>query len=380
MRRGVSLRRCWAIAKKELVHMRRDRASLGMALVMPLVLLLVFGYAVNTDVEHLPTAVWDQSQSKASRELVAAFQASRVFAVCCEAQGYRDVQARLDAGQIKAALIVPPDYATRLEEGRPVRVQVLLDGSDPTAARTALSAAHLVVQHQAALLQQAALRKDGVLHPERLLDVETRVLYNPAMTSVVFNIPGLIGVILQNVTVLLTAFSLVREKERGTMEQLIVTPIRRMELMLGKLAPYVGIGLFSFSAVLATGVWWFGVPVKGSVALLCVLGLLFLVTTLAIGLLISTVAKTQLEAVQLTFALLLPSILLSGFVFPRETMPWLIRAIGELIPITHFLVILRGIFLKGVGMDVLWKPTLILCGFAVLFCGLAVWRFRKTLG
>jgi len=366
--------------KKELLHIRRDRASLGIALVMPLGLLLLFGYAINTDVERLPTAVWDQSQSKASRELIAAFQASRAFDIRYTAASYRDIQALLDAGAVKAALVVPPDYAARLAEGHPAKVQVLLDGSDPTAARTAFSAAQLIVQHHARAVQEARMAKEGLGRLAVLIEAETRVFYNPDMDSAVFNIPGLIGLILQNVTALLTAFSLVREKERGTMEQLIVTPVRPVELIVGKLTPYVAIGLFSFIVVVATGVLWFGVPVKGSVSLLIGLGMLYLVAILAVGMLISTVAKTQLQAMQMTFVFILPSILLSGFIFPRETMPWPIYAFGELIPLTHFLVILRGIFLKGVGLDVLWPETLVLCAFTLLFCGLAVLRFRKRLG
>ena len=211
------------------------------------------------------------------------------------------------------------------------------------------------------------------------VQLESRMLYNPNMDSVLFNIPGLIGLILQNVTVLLTAFALVREKERGTMEQLMVTPIKPVELILGKLIPYVIIGLLSFILVVLAGIYWFGVPLKGSFALLFILGLLFSITSLSIGILISTVAQTQLQAMQMAFVVILPSILLSGFIFPRETMPVFIQWLGGIIPLTYFVIILRGIFLKDSSITSLWSETLILAVFTVLICVIAVLRFRKKL-
>lgn len=374
-----SFQRFLAILKKEFLQIRRDPASFGIGLAMPLLLLLLFGYAINTDVEHLSTAVWDQSKSKMSRDLTAKFQVSRYFDIRYEVSGYKELQDLMDAGKIKAGLVFPPDFAYRLEENREAKVQILLDGTDPTAARTALSAAQMIAQNKALAVQEEFLKKQGMSEIRLPVQAEPRVLYNPDMDSTVFNIPGLIGLILQNVTALLTAFSLVREKERGTMEQLVATPVRPVELILGKLFPYVAIGLFSFTLVLLTAVLWFGVPVKGSFTLLLALGLLFLVTTLAIGMLISTVAKTQLQAMQMAFAIILPSVLLSGFIFPRETMPLWIQGLGGMLPLTYFLMILRGIFLKGVGLEYLWRETLVLSGFAVLICAVAVLRFRKRL-
>jgi len=284
----------------------------------------------------------------------------------------------LELLHVKIAIIVPPDFSKKLARKEKAKVQVLIDGTDPNVARTALATAQLVARAYGGRLQ-------AELTPAALagsmpggLEAETRVLYNPEMKSLVFNIPGLIGLIMQNVTAMLTAFAMVREKERGTMEQLVVTPIRPGELILGKLIPYVGIGLFSFTLVLLVGINWFGVPVQGSLTLLFLLSLLFLVTTLAIGLLISTLAQTQLQAMQLTFLLILPSILLSGFIFPRETMPWVIQGIGGLFPLTYFLIILRGIFLKGLSIAYLWQETLILSAFALLLCIMAMARFRKT--
>ncbi|WP_096181794.1 ABC transporter permease, partial [Effusibacillus lacus] len=344
-----------------------------------LLLLLLFGYAINTDVDHIPTGVWDQSKSKQSREMIAKFQVSHYFDIKYDVASMEELEELMDAGDIRAALVFPPDYAYQIEQNSPVDIQILLDGSDPTAARTALSSAQMITQNQALNLQESFLKKQGFDEVKLPIQAQSRVMYNPDMDSTVFNIPGLIGLILQNVTALLTAFAMVREKERGTMEQLVVTSVRPVELILGKLVPYVLIGLFSFLLVLMTAIFWFGVPVKGSVTLLIALGLLFLVTTLAIGMLISTIAKTQLQAMQVAFAIILPSVLLSGFIFPRETMPLVIQWIGGIIPLTYFLMILRGIFLKGVSLAYLWQETLTLTGFAFLICTVAVMRFRKKL-
>lgn len=256
---------------------------------------------------------------------------------------------------------------------------MLIDGSDPNIARTASSNAQLIVQNNAITIQEERMQKQGLGPMEPAVELDTRVLFNPNMESIVFNIPGLIGLIMQNVTMILTAFSLVREKERGTMEQLIVTPIRPLELLLGKITPYVFIGFFSFCLVLLLGTAWFGVPVKGSAALLVSLSVLFLVTTLTLGIFISTVARTQLQAMQIAFAFILPSVLLSGFMFPRETMPVVIQWLGGIVPLTYFLEILRGIFLKGVGLEALWKDMIGMVVFFLLMISVAILRFRKKI-
>ncbi|QDS37775.1 ABC transporter permease [Brevibacillus brevis] len=371
--------RYWSVVKKEVIQIKRDRPSLAIALVMPLMLLFLFGYAVNTDVNDIQMAVWNQSPSAASRELVDQFVNTRVFEVAAHVSGYEEIEAMLDDGSVNVALIIGPDYTRKRDRNEPVDVQMLINGSDPNIARTATSQAQLIVQHQAITLQEIKLQKQGMGELEQPLGLDTRVLFNPNMESIVFNIPGLIGLIMQNVTMILTAFSLVREKERGTMEQLIVTPIRPLELMLGKITPYVGVGLFSFCLVLLVGTYWFGVPVKGSISLLVTLSVLFLVTTLLLGIFISTVAKTQLQAMQMAFAFILPSVLLSGFMFPRDSMPLVIQWLGGLVPLTYFLEILRGIFLKGVDIDALWKDVVGMSSFCLLILTVAILRFRKKI-
>ncbi|UFJ39841.1 ABC transporter permease [Brevibacillus humidisoli] len=374
-----SLSRYLAIVKKEIIQIKRDKPSLGIALVMPLMMLFLFGYAVNTDVDQLATAIWDQSKSPDSRELVRHFTNTEVFQVVSYVSGYDELEGMIDSGSARVGIVIPPDYANKRDNDLPVSVQLLIDGSDPNIARTAASNAQLIVQNQAISIQERKLQREGLGELELPLTVESRVLFNPDMKSIVFNVPGLIGIIMQNVTMILTAFSLVREKERGTMEQLVVTPIRPLELLLGKITPYVFVGSFSFCIVLLLGTFWFGVPIKGSLPLLVILSILFLITTLTLGIFISTVANTQLQAMQVAFAFILPSVLLSGFMFPRETMPFLIKWLGGLVPLTYFLEILRGIFLKGVDLTALWQDTLGMMIFCVLIITLAILRFRKQI-
>ncbi|MFY0544347.1 ABC transporter permease [Brevibacillus sp. H7] len=373
------LSRYLSVVKKEIIQLKRDKPSLRIALLMPILLLVLFGYAVNTDVDHIATTVWDQSQTSESRELIRNFVNTEYFEVISYANSYREIEQMIDDGRADVAIVIPPDYANKRDNDQPVSVQMLINGSDPNIARTAAANAQLIVQSKAFSIQETRLEKQGLGELELPLELRTRVLFNPNMKSIVFNIPGLIGLIMQNVTMILTAFSLVREKERGTMEQLIVTPIRPLELMLGKITPYVFIGFASFCVVLSLGTYWFGVPLKGSLWLLVCLSVLFLISTLTLGIFISTIAKTQLQAMQMAFAFILPSVLLSGFMFPRDTMPVVIQWLGGIVPLTYFLEILRGIFLKGVGLDALWKDTLGMLSFFVLIISVAILRFRKRI-
>ena len=369
-----------AVLKKEFIHIRRDRASLIMAIAMPIVMLLIFGYAINTNVEHLPTVVWDQAQTADSRELITSIRNTQYLDPDNFVQGYKQIEGYLDSGKARAAVIIPPDFGKKIQGKKQASVQVLVDGSDPTVARAVMSAVQMLGLNKSLQLQSERLVALGTATDmEMPLNLETRVWYNPDMKSMVFNIPALIGLILQNVIAILTSFSIVREKESGTMEQLVVTPIRSLELLLGKLLPFVFIGFVSLSLILATGIFWFGVVPQGSILLLVLLSTIFLVTILAIGLLISSIARTQLQAMQMTFILLLPSILLSGFIFPRETMPKLLQILGGLFPLTYFLKIVRGIFLKGVGIQYLWQDTLTLCAFAIIFLAIAAKKFKKNL-
>lgn len=374
-------RRLWAIVRKEFIQIKRDPPSLVIVFVMPVMMLLIFGYAVNTDVNHMPLAVCDQDNTRESRLLAENLVTTGYFDLDFQVSDPRQLQALLDGGQAKAGLIIPPDYSRSLSRGEVAQAQFLVDGSDPLVARTAISTAELVGRYRSQQLRMTELASRGASLPAGpAIDLRTRAWYNPGLESIKFNIPGLLGLVMQNITIMLTAFALVRERERGTLEQLMVTPIRGMELMAGKLIPYIVIAFADMMLILCFGVYWFKVPVAGSIPLLMALTFLFLVFALGLGIFFSTVARTQLQAMQMTMMFILPSVLLSGFIFPRSSMPVIIQYMGYLIPMTYFLEILRGIMLKGVGIQYLWKDVIPLAVFGAGIVVMASWRFRKQVG
>ncbi|MEW6446902.1 MAG: ABC transporter permease [Bacillota bacterium] len=379
MKGKMRLMRLWAVVKKEVLHIKRDRPSLIISFMLPVMMLFLFGYAVTMDVDEIKTAVLDGDRTRASRELIAAFSASGYFKITAYPVSRREVEKLITGGRVKASLVIPAGYSRTLARGDAAPVQFIIDGSDSTIARTALQAGELVAGAYSRRLKLAAINKSGKILPPAGVDLRARVWYNPNMESARFFIPGLIGLIMQNITVMLTAFALVRERERGTLEQLIVTPVRPAELVIGKLIPYVVIAFIDVSVIFLVGTYWFGVGVAGNVLLLAVLALFFLLGALGLGLLISTVTRTQLQAMQATMGLILPSVLLSGFVFPREAMPAVIRWLGNFIPLTYFLEVLRGIILKGAGPDVLSVQAAFLVAFGCGTLMLAALRFRKTL-
>jgi ABC-2 type transport system permease protein len=375
----MNLQRYWSIVKKEFIQIKRDKASFGIAIGMPVMMMLLFGYAVATQLEHISTVVLDQSRTAESRELVRSFQNTLYFDIKEQLNSMEAVEQSISSGKAHAALVIPPDYSTELLNMERPEVQLIIDGSDPTTARTAFSSGMMAGERHG----MKVMAELGEKLPQKAqisgVEVSTRVLYNPSLRNQNFTIPGLVGLIMQNITVLLTAFALVRERERGTIEQLIVTPIKSSELILGKLTPYVLIGFLDFLFSLALGMLWFQVPIRGSIGLLIFLGAGFVICALAIGILISTISKTQLQAMQLSFLIILPSVLLSGFVFPREAMPQIIQWLGYAMPLTYFLNILRGIITKGVGMEYLIKDVAMLFGLGVFLLSLSVVRFRKKL-
>jgi ABC-2 type transport system permease protein len=375
----MNFQRYWSIVKKEFIQIKRDKASFGIAIGMPVMMMLLFGYAVATQLEHISTVVLDQSRTAESRELVRSFQNTLYFDIKEQVNSMEAVEQSISSGKSHAALVIPPNYSTELLNKERPQVQLIIDGSDPTTARTAFSSGMMAGERYGMKFMEEL----GEKLPQKTqiggVEVSTRVLYNPSLRNQNFTIPGLVGLIMQNITVLLTAFALVRERERGTIEQLIVTPIKSSELILGKLTPYVLIGFLDFLFSLALGMLWFQVPIRGSLSLLIFLGAGFVICALAIGILISTISKTQLQAMQLSFLIILPSVLLSGFVFPREAMPQIIQWLGYAMPLTYFLNILRGIITKGVGMEYLIKDVAMLFGLGAFLLGLSVARFRKKL-
>lgn len=365
------LRGLLAIIYKEFLQVRRDPGT-RIVFLIPCIQTIIFGFAINMDVQHLPTAVYDMDRSVESRELIAQFGNTGTFDIVTYVDSRDALQREVTAGRAKVAVLVPQDYSARVLANEPARVQVLIDGSDSTVANNAMLSAQSI--GQARSLRSAGFR-------ERALPVEirTHTLYNPNLESSRFYVPGLVGTILQLVTVTLTAFAIVRERERGTLEQLSVTPVSRYALVIGKLVPYALIGFIQTILVLALMRFVFGVEVEGSRILLFLLSSLFLVPALALGILISTFARNQGEALQLSMLIMLPSILLSGFAFPRETMPLPIYCIGALMPLTYYLQILRGIILRGAEFAMLWQQTAALAAFAVGLVTLSALRFKKRI-
>jgi drug efflux transport system permease protein/drug efflux transport system ATP-binding protein len=362
----------WAILTKEIIHIRRDPAT-RFVLAIPLIELLLFGYAIDTDVKNVPTVVFDLNRDAESRELVKEFENTRYFRIVGDVHSDEELRTAIVSGRAKVGIKIPPDYSTNLVNGRQARVQVQIDGSESTTALQVLNSSQ-----QIGFLK--SLRREGLSVDQFSIDIRPRLLFNPNLESVNFFVPGLIGIILQLVTVFLTAFAIVRERERGTLEQLLVTPVSKGGLILGKLLPYTAIGFGQTGLVLLVMVFLFGVPVNGSVALLLLLSGVFLVPALGIGIVISTFAKNQGEAMQMSLMSMLPSFLLSGFVFPRESMPTVIYLISLFIPATYYLEILRGIILRGAGIAVLWDEALVLVGFGIFFMVLSALRFKKHLG
>ena len=367
-----------SIAWKEFVQMRRDRATLVMVLGIPVMQLLLFGYAIRQDVRNLPTTVFDQSRTQESRELVQRFPATGNFAMRGAVRTSAEALARSDAGRARAAIVIPEDYARRLKAAQPATVQVLIDATDPSASQSAIGAAQLVGQRTNVRLLER--RAGGIVSDARPpLDVRVRPLFNPALKSALFIVPGIMGMILSNILIVITAMSIVREREFGTFEQLIVTPLTGGEIMIGKMLPYVLVGLVQISAVLVFGHVLFGVPVRGSLPLMYAGSLVFIVANLGLGLFISTLARAQAQAMQASFFFLLPNVLLSGFMFPREAMPTFARDLGLLLPLTYYLQFMRGIILKGVGIGELWSQLAMLAGFALLYFTFSTLRFHKQL-
>mgnify|MGYP003338161863 FL=1 len=375
-----------AMLLKEFSHIRREPATIFFMLVVPVMQTVIFGYAIQQEIEHIPTVVYDLDGRQQARELIDSFRNTRSFEATETAYDDESFRRALVSGRAKVGIRIPPDYSDRLLRGKQVAVQVLIDGSDSQVANTALHAAQLLgvslslkITRPFAESLAAVPSRDPSGHAVMPIEMRPRLLYNPDLESSHFFVPGLVGIILQLVTLFLTSFAIVRERELGTLEQLFVTPVGRLGLLLGKLVPYACIGTLETLIVLTVMVYLFGVPIHGSLFLLMGLSSLFIVCALGLGLLVSTVARTQLQAMQFAFLLMLPTVLLSGFMFPRSEMPFPIYVVSFAIPATYFLEILRGIILRGADLlDLIPQVIgLILCCFAVLSISLA--RFRKQL-
>jgi ABC-2 type transport system permease protein len=372
--------RLLALVRKEFIQIRRDPRTLGLALGIPIMQLFLLGYTATNDVRNVPLAVYDQDRGPAARALLDAYRSADYFKLSFEAASEEELQALIDGNQAKAGLIIPPGYTQQVKGSGSAQVAFVLDGSDPTAASTSLAAAQLIGQeHATQVLAERLARRGQALSLQMPVEVRTQVWYNPDLVSAYFFIPGLFGVILYAITSVLTASAIVRERERGTIEQLIVTPIRRWELVLGKLIPYIVLAFIDTITVLAIGSWWFRVPVRGDIGLIMALSGLFLVTGLGIGLLASTLANTQQEAMLMVFATLLPTLFLSGYIFPLQAMPEVLQWLSHFVPLKYYLTIIRSLLVKGVDAGALQTEIIALAVFGVVIMTAAALRFRKRL-
>jgi ribosome-dependent ATPase len=376
-----------AILLKEFAHLKRQRSTLFFIFLVPVLQTLIFGFAINVEIEHIPTVVRDLDGGQEARDLTEALRSSRTFKLLDPVYDEESFRRSLTSGRAKVGVVIPPDYSERLIKGQQADIQVLIDGSDSTVATAALNGANLLGMSRSLAITKTTLEA-GRAAPARgphgeaaqPLEVRSRLLFNPDLKSAYFFVPGLVGIIMQMVTVFLTAFSVVREREMGTLEQLFVTPVGRSGLLLGKLVPYAIVGFIETLIVLVVMVYLFGVPINGNMVLLLGLCLMFLVCALGLGLMISTVAKTQMGAIQAAFLVMFPSVLLSGFMFPRSEMPLPIYLLSYGIPVTYFLEILRGIVLRGADLVDLLPSVSGLAICMTIILGIAIGRFRKQLG
>lgn len=368
----MNLRRLFAVMLKELRQMRRDRVTLAMIVGIPVMQLVLFGYAINLNLRGLEAGVADQARTAGSRALVMDMVATGVIAPKLDVDTPQQLMNALRRGEISVGVVVPPDFERRRIDGREA-VQVLVDGSDTVVQSAAVQLAQVPLDNSRALGRTTGLRETTAQQ------IAVVSFYNPQRRSAVNIVPGLIGVILTMTMVLFTGVAIVRERERGNMELLIATPISRSELMIGKVLPYVGIGLVQVTLVLLLGAWLFQVPLRGSLLDAYAASLLLIVANLTLGLMISTLAKSQFQAMQMSFFAFLPSILLSGFMFPFAGMPRAVQWLAEVMPLTHFLRLIRGIMLRGAGLLELWPAVLALLAFTAVMMTIAISRFRKRL-
>jgi ABC-2 type transport system permease protein len=375
------LQRIWAVMQKEFVQTLRDRRTLMIQLSLPMLQLFLFGYAISMNVNHVPTIVADQSLDSASRAYVDALSSSNYFDVVAVASSQAEVSRAIDAGRVQAGVVIPPNFAAHVNQGD-AQTLVMVDGSDLFTSQSAYNAATAIGRAHSSQVVMEKLQRSGQMRAGQNLlplDARVRILYNPDLKDLWFLIPGMIALLLQMQTVTLTAAAVVREREVGTIEQLLVTPILPGELLIGKIAPNMVIALINMLTILGLGMFWFKVPFQGNFWLFFVLALLYVFSGLGLGLLISTISQNQKQVQQLNGMIMMMGLLLSGFIFPRAAMPAAIRWVGNLFPLTHFVPIARGIVTKGIGFAALQHEIAALAIYVVAIMALAILAFRQRL-
>ncbi len=375
-----AFRRVMTIVRKEWLHVIRDVPTLLLVIILPVIVLILLGFAVYNDIKDIPLAVYDQSKTDESRAMIDRYQASGYFQFTTDAYSEDELLQALDKGQVRVGLLIPEGFGRELSTGASSPVVFYLDGTDPTLAQMAQLASDYVSQATSQQILIKRLERSGLpLDFELPLDVHFRYLYNPNLRRMEFFLPGLIGLILEMQSLLLTAFAIVREREQGTFEQLIVSPIRPWELILGKILPYVAVAAINLAMVLIVGMLVFGMKIVGDVVLLALISVVFLIGSLGLGVLISTVSRTQIEALYLAVFFILPTALLSGLILPRQNMPWPAYYAGYFLPLTFYLEVIRGVLLKGAGVVYLWPWIWPMLLFAVVVFLTSVVLFRKRL-
>jgi ABC-2 type transport system permease protein len=376
----MKMRRVAAVARKEVLHVVRDFRSLGMAILIPMMMLILFGFALTLDVDNVPMAVWDQSGTQRSREFITQFDASRYFAVRMNVDNYKALERAIDEGRVTLGLVVPRDFAQQIDAGRNAPVQLIVDGTDSNTATIAIGYATVVAQIYAMDLTVEQNQRRGAPPLQIPLDVRPRVWFNEDLESRNYIIPGLIAVLMMVISAMLTSLTIAREWERGTMEQLISTPIQVSELIVGKLLPYFAIGLFDVLLAVLMGEFVFHVPLRGNVALLFGTASIFLVGALSMGMVVSIVTKSQLLSSQVAMlATFLPSFLLSGFIFTIANMPQAIQIVTYVVPARYFIAIIKGIYLKGVGLEIIGGQVVLLIVYSAVMLLVARVKLKKKL-
>lgn len=373
----MALLRTWIVAQKEFIHMRHDLRTLWITVIMPVFLLLLLGYASSLDLKNIPMAVYDQSKSPASRSLIEAYRGTGTFTFDFSPRDYADVARLMDSGSAQVAMVIPADYAEQVAAKHRAQVSFAIDGSNPTTGEQLLAAVTVIGQAHGVDIVQGQLAGSAQALPG--IDTRLRVWYNPTLDNVQFMVPALIGMILQLICSNLTSAAIVRERERGTMETLNITPIRSMELIVGKTIPYMTVAMFDAAEILFLAVWLFNLKIHGSVLLLISFCLLFVFTALAWGVLISVIARTRQQAQMMNALILLPSIMLSGMLWPRSAMPVVLERLGLLFPLTYFTEMVTGVILKGVGLRVLGPDIAALAVMGIVLLAIAARRFRRTM-